>query len=121
MTQEKSIDRLALFVFNGDPICFIHVLLNALDIHGKGGEAKIIVEGAATRLFPELEKKENPLHRLWQKAKQLGLVQGACKACSQKMGTDREAQSQGLALLDDMNGHPGMAAYRERGFEIITF
>jgi hypothetical protein len=43
--------KFALFVFNGDPICFIHVLLNALD----------------------------------------------------------------------MNGHPGMADYRERGYEIISF
>jgi hypothetical protein len=24
--------KIALFVFNGDPMCFIHVLLNALDM-----------------------------------------------------------------------------------------
>ena len=114
-------NSVALFVFNGDPICFVHVLLNALDIHAKGVEAKIVVEGAATGLIPELEEENNPLHQLWQRAKQLDLVDGACKACSQKMKTDRNAQAQGLALLDDMHGHPAMAAYRERGFEIITF
>ena len=121
MEREKSNDRVALFVFNGDPMCFIHVLLNALDLHAKGAEAKIIIEGAATQLIPELEKKANPMHQLWRKAKQSSLVEGACKACSQKMGTDAQAQTQGLALLDDMTGHPGMAAYRQRGFEIITF
>jgi len=121
MTQAGNSNSVALFVFNGDPMCFIHVLLNALDFHAKGVEAKIIVEGAATRLIPELEKEENPLHQLWRKTKQLQLVDGACKACSQKMGTDRDAQAQGLVLLDDMTGHPAMAAYRERGFEIITF
>ncbi len=121
MKKADSIPRVALFVFNGDPICFVHVLLNALDIHDKGAEAKIVVEGAATGLIPELEKEENPLHLLWRKAKQNNLVEGACKACSQKMGTNQDAQAQGLALLDDMNGHPGMAAYRQRGFEIITF
>jgi len=26
------LQKFALFVFNGDPICFIHVLLNALDM-----------------------------------------------------------------------------------------
>ncbi len=114
-------NNVALFVFNGDPICFIHVLLNAIDMHAKGTDAKIIVEGAATKLIPELENEENPLHRLWRKVKQLDLVEGACKACSQKMGTDQHAHAQGLALLDDMTGHPGMAAYRERGFDIITF
>jgi hypothetical protein len=25
-------NKFALFVFNGDPMCFIHVLLNALDM-----------------------------------------------------------------------------------------
>jgi hypothetical protein len=52
--------KFALFVFNGDPMCFIHVLLNALDMSEKGYEAKIIIEGAATKLVPELEKK--PIH-----------------------------------------------------------
>ena len=26
-----------------------------------------------------------------------------------------------LTLLDDMTGHPGMAHFRDKGFEIITF
>ena len=121
MTHNASNDRVALFVFNGDPMCFIHVLLNALDFKGKGVEAKIIVEGAATKLIPELEKEENPLTPLWRKAKQLNLVGGACKACSQKMGTQQDVRTQGLALLDEMNGHPAMAAYRQQGFEILTF
>ena len=43
--------KFALFVFNGDPMCFIHVLLNAIDMSEKGHEAKIIIEGAATKLI----------------------------------------------------------------------
>jgi len=39
--------KTVLFVFNGDPMCFIHVLLNALDMKEKGHEAGIVVEGAA--------------------------------------------------------------------------
>lgn len=41
--------KTALFVFNGDPMCFIHVLLNALDVRKKGCEVKIVVEGSATK------------------------------------------------------------------------
>lgn len=113
--------KVALFVFNGDPVCFIHVLLNALDMKEKGYEARIVIEGAATGLIPELEKEENPLHGLWEKVKNLELVEGSCKACSKKMGTAEAAQALGLALLDDMTGHPAMAGYREKGFEVITF
>ncbi|MEZ4528723.1 MAG: cytoplasmic protein [Desulfobacterales bacterium] len=113
--------KTALFVFNGDPMCFIHVLLNALDMKEKGYEAQIIVEGAATKLVPELVKVEHPLAGLWKKVLSAGLVGGVCEACSRKMGTLDAAKEQGLNLLNDMNGHPGMARYREEGFEIISF
>ena len=113
--------KFALFVFNGDPICFIHVLLNALDMKAKGSEAKIIIEGASVKLIPELVKSGNPLNRLWKKNFEAGLIEGVCKACSSKLGTLEAAKEQGLTLLDGMSGHPSMAAYRDKGFEIITF
>jgi hypothetical protein len=110
-----------LFVFNGDPMCFIHVLLNALDMQAGGHECCIVVEGAATKLIPDLAGPDHPLNKLWEKTKSADLVAGVCKACSQKMGTLAAAQEQGLALLDEMNGHPSMARYRSEGYEIITF
>ena len=113
--------KFALFVFNGDPMCFIHVLLNALDMKEKGNEPKIIVEGSATKLIPELAKADHTLHQLWQKVNDARLVAGVCRACSNKMGTLKDAEAQGLNLLDDMAGHPGMAAYRSAGYEIISF
>jgi hypothetical protein len=113
--------KTVLFVFNGDSMCFIHVLLNALDMHARGEEARIVVEGAATRLLPDLDQKGNPLHSLWDKAKSAGLVAGACRACCAKMMTLESARAQNLPLLEDMSGHPGMDAYRSQGFEIITF
>jgi hypothetical protein len=113
--------KFALFVFNGDPMCFIHVLLNALDMKAKGHEAKIILEGASVKLIPELVKPENPLNGLWKKSLAAGLVEGVCKACSGKLGALDAAREQCLKLLDDMSGHPGIAAYRDNGYEIITF
>jgi len=113
--------KTALFVFNGDPMCFIHVLLNALDMKEKGYETQIVVEGSATRLIPDLVKADHPLAGLWKKVISAGLVAGVCEACSRKMGTLDAAKEQGLPLLNDMNGHPGMARYRDAGFEIISF
>lgn len=113
--------KIALFVFNKDPMCFIHVLLNALDMQAKGNEATVVIEGAAVTLIPELAKPDNTLHGLWKKNREAGLIEGVCKACSTKLGTLEAAKEQGLTLLDDMSGHPGMAGYRDKGFEIITF
>jgi hypothetical protein len=113
--------KFAMFVFNGDPMCFIHVLLNALDMKSRGSEVKILIEGASVKLIPELVKSGNPLNGLWKKNFEAGLIEGVCKACSSKLGTLEAAKEQGLPLLDDMSGHPSMAAYRDKGFEIITF
>ncbi len=113
--------KVALVVFNGDPMCFIHVLLNALDMKAKAYDCRVIVEGAATKLVAALAAGDHPLHALWEKTKAQGLVAGVCKACSQKMGVLDAAKEQGLALLDDMNGHPSMAGIRDQGYDIITF
>lgn len=113
--------KVVLFAFNGDLMCFVHVLLNALDMKDRGYQVKIVVEGSATRLIPELAKGETPMSPLYKKAKALDLIDGACRACSNKMGVLGEIQKEGLNLLGDMTGHPGMARYREDGFDIITF
>ena len=113
--------KMVLFAFNGDPVCFVHVLLNALDMNAKGYEGKIVIEGAATKLIPELIEKGNPLNTLWERAVAAGLIEGACRACSNKMGTLEAAKQQGLELLDEMAGHPSMARYRNEGFEVLSF
>ena len=111
----------ALFVFNGDPMCFIHVLLNALDMQARGDTVRLVIEGAATGLLPELEKDGHPLHKLWKKTLAAGLVDGVCLACATKTGAADTARQLGLKLLDEMNGHPSMAAYRRAGCELVTF
>jgi hypothetical protein len=113
--------KVALFAFNGEMMCFIHVLLTAVDMHERGHDVKIVIEGAATKLVPELAKDANPMHQSYAKTKGLGLIDGACKACSNKMGVLEEIKAEGLRLLDEMNGHPSMARYLEEGFKVITF
>ena len=113
--------KIVLFAFNGEPMCFIHVLLNALDMNKRGHDVHVVIEGAATKLIPELAREGNPMFGLYRDARKKKLIDGACRACSYKMGTLEQAQAQGLRLLDDMAGHAGMANYLGKGFEIITF
>lgn len=110
-----------LYAFNGELMCFVHVLLNALDMTEKGTKAIIVFEGAAVKLVPELEKPDAPFGNLYFKAKEAGLIAGACKACSAKMGVLDAVVEAGLHLLDDMSGHPSMAAYMDKGYTVLTF
>lgn len=113
--------KYVLFAFNGEVMCFIHVLLNALDLRDKGAEVKIVIEGAACRLIQELGEAGHPFHQLYEQVRSGGLIDGICKACAQKMGTLEVARTQGLTILENMAGHAGMAPYLREGCHIITF
>ncbi len=113
--------KVMLVVFNGDEMCFIHVLLNALDMKERGYQVGVIMEGASTKLIPDLGKKGHFLNPLWTKTIEGGLLEGVCRACSNKMGTLKAAEEAGLPILGDMSGHPSMAKYMDEGFTIITF
>lgn len=113
--------KIALFAFNGDPMCFVHVLLNALDMKERGHDPKIVIEGSATKLIPDLVKKDNPMFQWYEKVRNSDLIDGVCMACSNKMGTLEAAKAQGLRLLNEMNGHPSIGRYLEEGYEVVTF
>jgi hypothetical protein len=118
---ENKTEKFALFAFNGEATCFVHVLLNGLDLKARGQEVKIIIEGAACGLISELGEGSHPLHQLYTKAREAGLLGGVCQACAQKMGGLNAARAQGLTILEDMSGHAGMAPYLLEGYRIITF
>jgi hypothetical protein len=113
--------KVVLVAFQGELMCFAHVLLNALDLKDRGGEAKIIIEGLATKLLHDLNRPENAFHPLYVKARAAGLIEGVCRACATKTGSLAEAQAQGLPLLEDMSGHPSLGRYLEAGFTLLTF
>jgi hypothetical protein len=113
--------KTALFAFNGDPMCFVHVMLHALDMQEKKYDVKLIIEGSATKLIVDLEKPDAPFAGLYRKLKQSGVIDCVCKACASKMGTLEEAEKQGFPICDELKGHPSMTRYMEAGYTVITF
>ena len=55
--------KVALFAFNGDPLCFVHVLLNALDMNTRGMTVGIVLEGTSVKLgaFDDVVAQDLPL------------------------------------------------------------
>ncbi len=110
-----------LFAFRGDAMCFIHVLLNGLDMADKGMEGKIIIEGDAVQLIPEMAKPGHFLNQLYTRARERDLIIGACRACSTKLGVAAAVEEQGVKLIGDMGGHPAVSEYIEQGYTVLTF
>ncbi|MDY6863710.1 MAG: DsrE family protein [Thermodesulfobacteriota bacterium] len=113
--------KVALFVFREDLMCFIHVLLNALDMKEKGYDIKIVIEGAATKLIPQLSQEGNPMSTQYKKVKEKKLIDGVCRACSTKMKVLKDVEREGLPLADEMHGHPAFSRYINEGYQIINF
>jgi hypothetical protein len=109
--------KYAIFAFNGNPMCFVHVLLNALDLAGKGHEVRIIMEGEAVKLVRDMTESQNPQ---FQQAREAGLIDCICRACSYKMGVLEYNEASGIPLRGEMSGHPPFSSYMEEGFELIT-
>lgn len=109
-----------IFAFQGNPLCFIHVLLNGLNMAEQGMEGKIILEGEAVKLILEMAKSDHFLNKLYIKAKEEGLFLGACRVCSNKMGVSEAMMAEEIPLIGEMAGHPAMSDYIKDGYTIIT-
>ncbi len=113
--------KTVIFAFRGDPMCFVHVLLNGLDLAEHGMEGKIIIEGDAVSLIPEMAKPGHFLNQLFARAREKDIILGACRACSTKLGVAEAVQEEGVELIGEMSGHPAMSTYIEQGYTILTF
>ncbi len=113
--------KVALVAFNGEPMCFVHVLLNALDMQARGYEVRVVIEGSATRTANALAEPSAQFHKVYQQVKDQGLIDCVCRACSAKMEALPGIEAQGLPLCGEMVGHPSLARYLEAGYTIITF
>ena len=110
-----------IFAFRGDPMCFVHVLLNGLDLNERGQEGLIVIEGDAVTLIPKMAEPGHFLNPLFTKAEKKGILHGACRACSKKLKVDKEVEKTGIPLIGDMAGHPSMGGFIEKGYQVITF
>lgn len=112
--------QITLFAFRDDALCFMHVLLNALDLHERGLGGRIVLEGEATKLVPVMADGKHFLHPLYVKVKEKGLIDAVCRACSVKMGVLEAVEKEGLPIVGDMSGHPAMGRYVAAGQEVIV-
>lgn len=117
MNTEKTV----LFAFRGDPLCFVHVLLNGIDLHQRGREGAIVLEGEAVTLVAQMSKPDHFLNTLYKKAMDLDLFYGACKACATKLKAIEAIEKEKISLIGEMSGHPSMGEFMEKGYQILTF
>ncbi|QQK08410.1 cytoplasmic protein [Miniphocaeibacter halophilus] len=110
--------KVVFFAFQGEEMCFLHLLFNAIDMHKKGIDTKIVIEGKSTALVKTMTEKNNPL---FKQVIELNLIDSVCEACSKQMGVyDFIKENTNLTFNGDLLGHPPMEPYINSDYEIIT-
>ncbi len=112
--------KYAIFLFNDDEMCMLHVFLYLRELNERGCEAKLIIEGKAT-VIPAKYAEGSIISRHYQEAKERGWIDCICKACSAKMGSLKDAEREGLNVCSDLNGHVSLARYIDEGYEVLVF
>jgi predicted peroxiredoxin len=115
-------DKIALVLMGGldMPCRLAHTFLWALDIAARGGDAKIVLEGEAPHWLLELPDPEHGRHRLYEKVKEMGLIDAVCKACAVQAQAVEAAAEEELRLVYDASGHVSLVPYVEEGYQIVT-
>ncbi len=104
--------KFVVYAFNGDPNCFLHVLLTVLDMYEKGNDVRLVIEGSAVRLTERPEEHGALFADLYNRVQELGLVDRVHLTCFAGVNTGG-----GVTV----RGEPTMTDYMRDGYEVITF
>jgi predicted peroxiredoxin len=119
--------RKILFVIFAEDVCRqLHAFMYANDLHRKGYQTRIIVEGMATCLLADLEGAPPRLQKAVADAKTAGLIAGACLQASSGCGSaeDRNIvdaiKARGVGFLSDLDNHAGIEPFIRDGYEVVS-
>lgn len=96
----------------------------AHDLKEKGEDVRLMFLGAGTRWVAELNKEDNPVHRLYELVKDT--VEGASCGCADVFGARDDVEKYGVNLLTDnaipgTSGLPSVASLMSEGYQILNY
>jgi hypothetical protein len=99
----------------------VHALLYARELAEAGYSVVLIFDGAGTGWAAALSKPEHPMHKHYLKIKELGVVEEICDYCSEAFDVKENlSESQRTLLTGDYEGHPSLAKWAQKGYQIIV-
>jgi hypothetical protein len=115
--------KLLFVLFTSDACRRNHAFMYAIDLARHGHTVRLILEGEATG---SLREREGRFGELFDEARGLGLVVGACKTAAAGCADPARdvtalARDLGLPLIDSLDGHAGIEPFVSAGYEIVTF
>ncbi len=98
----------------------VHGFWYADQLRETGFQAELVFDGAGTQGLALLLEPGHKYGDLVTKARQSGVLKGACPYCARAFQVETKLADAGIPFLDDRQGHPDVSRYVAEGFEIFT-
>ena len=100
----------------------VHALLYSKEFKEHGHAVVLIFDGAGTEWAEELSNPagQSKLKSLYDELKATGVVQVICDFCAAAFGVKERLAQRQAPLVAEYAGHPSIAVWVERGYQLIV-
>jgi len=99
----------------------LHALLYAKELDEHGHEVVLVFDGAGTEWAAEWTdpKSQHKLAPMYRALSEKGLTRIVCDFCAGAFQNKEELQKHQAPLVDEYQGHPSIAKWADRGYQIL--
>lgn len=99
----------------------VHALLYAKELKERGHDVVLIFDGAGTEWAEELSNPESDsgLKGAYEELRAAGVVEAICDFCAAAFGVKDRLAERHRPLLAEYAGHPSIAKWVDKGYQLI--
>lgn len=100
----------------------LHALLYSRELKENGYEVVLIFDGAGTEWIEKWSQADSTdtLAQRYRELRELGVTQVICDFCASAFQVKESLNKQNVTLHDEYRGHPSIAKWVNRGYQIIV-
>lgn len=99
----------------------VHALLYSKELKEHGHEVVLVFDGAGTEWIEKWSKADSTdkLANSYKELREIGVTQAVCDFCASAFQVKESLQNSEVTLSDEYQGHPSIARWVDKGYELI--
>ncbi len=100
----------------------VHALLYTMELKEHGHEVVLVLDGAGTEWAEEWTRADST-HKLapvYRKLRKMGITEVICDFCAGAFHVKEALKERNAPLLAEYEGHPSVAKWADRGYQLIV-
>lgn len=100
----------------------VHALLYSKELKEHGHEVALVFDGAGTEWVEEWTNPEstNKLKPMYEELRKSGITEIICDFCAGAFQNKEKLQERKTSLTAEYQGHPSIAKWADRGYQIVV-